>query len=118
MGRIEVPGQNGGLQGMGVPSTQQMLLGLAEQAEWPIISEWRVLQEIKFAVEKQPDGTRVLVLLVRGSRQGIRIPLQSLNAALISKALSGEAVPPSDEVAAAQAGDALDDPPTRPTMGQ
>lgn len=107
-----------------MPTTDMLLSALVEQAEWPVVSEWLVLKEIKFGVQKLPDGTRVLEILRQGSRRGYRIPIQPINAALIARELgSGLAVvPESDEVASAAQPQAEqpagDEPPAPPTMGQ
>lgn len=112
--RVVLPGQQNGL-----PSTEQMLLALGEQAEWPVVSEWVVLESARMSVVKLPDGTRILQVWTQGNRRGYRLPMPPLTAAVIARDLgSGLAVvPESDEVADA-ADPPADEPPAPPTMGQ
>lgn len=121
-GQIVLPGQNGA---PGLPPVEQMVMALAEQAEWPTIGEWLVLESARMNVVKLADGTRILQVWTQGSRRGFRIPMPPLTAAVVARDLgSGLAlVPESDEVAAAaqppeESGATPDEPPAPPTMGQ
>lgn len=130
-GRVVLPGGLQGAAGVSAPSTQQMLMALAEQAEWPEVAEWLVLDGPRMNVVKAADGTRILNIWGRGSRRGYRIPLNGITAAMLARELgSGEAVvPESAEVAGAHHAPApfeplptddapVEDPPQPPTMGQ
>lgn len=117
-GRVVMPNGLGGV--MPQPTTEQLLGAILEQAEWPNVSEWLVLQECRLSVLKTTEGARILQVWTAGQRRGYRIPLDPINAAVISRELgSGLAVAPeSDEVADAASPPAPEEPPTPPTMGQ